>query len=149
MPIYRADFYLIAAVKDFDLDKSSKKILETFERIPEITNLKITKMTKDIEEFGRIRVEEWYEITGSLKIPEGSKAFLVLCKERDPNEDYNFFIRIDRNITAKDYDAAQQKAREWVDKTLAQPLREAFHVEQIEIKSPVELSSVKPRRRRE
>lgn len=147
MPAYRADFYLIAEVKNFQLDESSRKIFDVLKRIPEIENLKMTKMTKDVEELGRIKVEEWYEMTGGLKIPEGFKAFWVLCKDKDAEESYNLFIRIDRNVAAENYNEAQAKAKEWIEKTFAQPLKENFEVERFEIKSPTELSSVKPQQR--
>ncbi len=142
MPMYRADFYLSAKVKDFQLDESSRKIFGLLKKIPGVENLKMTKMTKDVEELGRIRVEEWYEMTGGLKVAEGAKAFWVFCKDEDAKEPYNFFMRVDRNITDENYDAAQLKAKQWVEKVFAQPLKEAFEVEKVEVKSSVELSSV-------
>ena len=140
VPVYRADFYLSARVKKFQLDESSKRIFEMLKKIPEIENLKMTKMTKNIEELGRIRIEEWYEIIGGLKVPEGAKAFWVLSKETDDKEPYNFFMRVDRYVAAESYDVAQLKAKRWVEKTLAQPIKETFEVEMIEIKSPTELN---------
>jgi len=142
MSIYRADFYLTVKIKDFDLDESSRKIFELLKKIPEVENLKMTKMTKDVEKLGRIKVEEWYEMTGGLKVPEGAKAFWVLCKKEDAKEPYTFFVRVDRNISAENYDVAQVKAKQWVEKVLVQPLREAFKVEKVEVKSSTELSSV-------
>lgn len=138
---------MILRVKNFQLDESSERIFETLKKIPETENLKMIKMIKDVEEHGRIRIDEWYEIIGGLKIPNASKAFWVFSKDTDVKEPYNFFMRVDIQTTAENYDTARVKVKNWVEKTFAQPLKEVFEIENLEIQTPTELSSFITRRR--
>ncbi len=102
----------------------------------------MTKVRKDKETHGKITIEEWYEITGSIDVPEGGKAFWVLSKESSDKEPYNFFMRLDRNITAENYENAQKKVLEWADTKLINPIEKDFSVEEKVICSPAELSSI-------
>jgi len=107
----------------------------------------MTKVRKDKEEHGKITIKEWYEITGSLDVPEGGKAFWVLSKESSEKEPYNFFMRIDRNITAENYENAQKKVLGWAQNTLIEPIDNEFSVEEKEITSPIELSNISKKMR--
>jgi hypothetical protein len=98
------------------------------------------KVRLDKELHGRMIIEEWYEITGSIDVPEGGKSFWVLSKEISQDEPYNFFMRIDRNIEAEDYDGAQKKAAEWVYKSIIEPIQEDLLVDSIKLESPTELT---------
>jgi hypothetical protein len=100
----------------------------------------MTKVRLDKELHGRMVIEEWYEITGSIDVPEGSKSFWVLSKEISQDEPYNFFIRLDRNIEAEDYDGAQKKAAEWVYESIIEPIQEELLVDSIELEPPTELT---------
>jgi hypothetical protein len=80
------------------------------------------------EEQGKIKIEQWYEITGALNVPEGGKSFWVISKPSTKNEPYNFFMRVDRNIEAKDYETAQNKTTEWINHVLMEPLSTTFSV---------------------
>jgi hypothetical protein len=81
------------------------------------------------EEQGKIRIEQWYEITGALNVPEGGKSFWVISKPSTENEPYNFFMRIDRNIEAEDYETAQNKTSEWLNKVLMEPISTTFSIQ--------------------
>ena len=102
----------------------------------------MTKVRKDKETHGKITIEEWYEITGSIDVPEGGKAFWVLSKESTDKEPYNFFMRLDRNITAENYEDAQKRVLDWADTELINPIDKDFSVEEKVICSPVELSNI-------
>ena len=102
----------------------------------------MTKVRKDKETHGKITIEEWYEITGSIDVPEGGKAFWVLSKESSDKEPFNFFMRLDRNISAVDYEDAQKKVLVWADTELINQIDKDFSVEEKEICSPVELSNI-------
>ena len=102
----------------------------------------MTKVRKDKEAHGKITIEEWYEITGSIDVPEGGKAFWVLSKESSDKEPYNFFMRLDRNISAETYEDAQKKVMVWADTELINPIDKDFSVAEKVICSPVELSSI-------
>lgn len=130
MPAFRADLYLTAVVRKFDIDEHSKSLFEMLKKIPELDNLSITKMSRE--------GEDWYDIIGGIKVPEGARAFEALCKEIDIEEPYNFFMRIDRNIAAESYDEAQLKAKEWVERAIARPLTDAFQIVWVRIEGPPE-----------
>lgn len=142
MSVFRSDFFLTARVVNFDLDRDSKKVFDTLKTVRQLDNLATTKVTKREEKMGRMEIDEWYEISGSLKIPEGFKAFWVVCKRETPKEPFNIFVRIDRNISAQSYHEAQQKTKKWIDEQLAGPLRRVLKVEELQVRSPSELSSV-------
>jgi len=142
MSVFRTDFALKARVMNFDLDGDSKKVFDILKTVSYLDNLGITKATKREEKMGRMEIDEWYEISGSLKIPEGFKAFWVVCKRETPKEPFNVFMRIDRNASAENYDEAQEKTRRWVEEQLAEPLRKSLRIEELHVKTPSELSSV-------
>lgn len=141
--VFRADFYLTARIPSFDLDRDSRTVFDTLKKVPQLDNLATTKVTKREEKMGRMEIDEWYEISGSLKIPEGFKSFWVVCKRETPKEPFNIFMRIDRNAGAESYEEAQGKTRKWVEEQLGGPLRRALKVEELQVKSPSELSSVR------
>lgn len=141
--VFRADFYLTARIPNFDLDKDSGTVFGALKTIAYLDNLAMTKVTKREEKMGRMEIDEWYEISGSLKIPEGFKAFWVVCKRETPKEPFNIFMRVDRNASAESYDEAQEKTRKWVEEQLGEPLRRGLMVEELHVKSPSELSSVR------
>jgi hypothetical protein len=102
----------------------------------------MTKVRIDSEEQGKIRVEEWYEITGSLNVPEGGKSFWVISKPSTEREPYNFFMRIDRNIEANDYEDAQKKATDWLNRIIVKPLDAAFSITAKSATLPEEISQL-------
>ncbi|MHA2039750.1 MAG: hypothetical protein ACW98X_25320 [Promethearchaeota archaeon] len=140
MSIFRADLYLRIQVKNFDLLNSSEKLHSILNNSSSLRNIQMTKVRLDKELHGRMVIEEWYEITGSIDVPEGSKSFWVLSKEISQDEPYNFFIRLDRNIEAEDYDGAQKKAAEWVYESIIEPIQEELLVDSIELEPPTELT---------
>ncbi|MFX1564250.1 MAG: hypothetical protein ACFFDP_13185, partial [Promethearchaeota archaeon] len=97
-------------------------------------------VTRDREIQGKIKIEEWFEITGAIDVTEGGKAFWALCKETSNEEPFNFFIRLDRNITAPNYETAQELAVDWVNQTIIQPLKALFSIKEIGISPPTKLS---------
>jgi hypothetical protein len=139
MSIFRADLYLQIKLKDFNLLNSSEKLFAILKEVSYLRNIQMTKVRQDKEEQGKVVINERYEITGSIDVPEGSKSFWALSKEFSQNEPYNVFMRIDRNIEAKDYDMAQKKAFDWISKTLVGPIKEILNVESIEVDSPTML----------
>jgi hypothetical protein len=102
----------------------------------------MTKARLDREEQGKIRIEEWYELTGSINVPEGGKSFWAISKESTEHEPFNFFMRIDRNTEAENYDAALIKASNWVLQTIVQPIESRLKLKTKTISSPVELSKI-------
>ena len=102
----------------------------------------MTKVKKDREEQGKITIEEWYEVTGSINVPEGGKSFWVLSKGISENEPYNFFMRIDRNIKAEDHEDAQTKVSEWAREMLLTPIEKEFNIEEMKVNSPTEFSVI-------
>lgn len=147
MSIFRADLYVKIKIVDYDLTNSSKKLFEYLNSSSALKNVQMTKVKKDREEQGKITIEEWYEITGSIDIPEGGKSFWVLSKNITEKEPYNFFMRIDRNIQAKDYEDAQTKASEWAKQILITPIENGFDVEELIFSSPVDFSEISNRLR--
>lgn len=141
MEIFRADLYVKFRVQGFDLVKSSQQAFQILNKVSDIQNLKMTKVKRDREEQGKIKIEEWYEMTGSIAVTEGGKAFWVLCKPISSIEPYNFFMRLDRNITASDYDSAQSLAVDWVKHKIIQPFEAVFKIEGMIITSPSDLST--------
>ena len=130
MPVYRADLYVTAMIQDFAIEAHSNELFTMLRAIPELANLSMTKQHR-----GNV---DWYDIIGSINVPERARAFEALCKESSPREAYNLFIRIDRNITADSYEAAQLHARAWVQRVIAQPLMETFHTTWVRIERPLE-----------
>jgi hypothetical protein len=140
MPIFRTDLYITIRLSDFDLDKSSETLFQVLKNVSDLQNVNMTKVRHDKEEQGKIRIEEWYEITGSISVPEGGKSFWALSKESSEREPYNFFIRVDRNTDAGDYEKAHKKASEWVLSKFIQPLEARLNFEEQRISSPDKLS---------
>jgi len=144
---FRADLFAKIKVLNYDLKNSSETLYNILSNSSTLTNVHMTKVRKDKEEHGKITIKEWYEITGSLDVPEGGKAFWVLSKESSEKEPYNFFMRIDRNITAENYENAQKKVLGWAQNTLIEPIDNEFSVEEKEITSPIELSNISKKMR--
>ena len=130
MPVYRADLYVTAMIQDFAIEAHSHKLFTMLKTIPELANLSMTKQHR-----GNV---DWYDIIGSINVPERARAFEALCKESTPREAYNVFIRLDRNITADSYEEAQLRAQAWVQRAIAQPLMEIFHTTWVKTESPLE-----------
>lgn len=142
MPLFRTDRYIKITIANFLLEKSSEILLQILQNISDLRNVQMTKVRIDQETQGKIKIEEWYEITGALNIPEGGKSFWVISKPSTTNEPYNFFMRVDRNSEAEDYETAQQTTSEWVNQTLMKPLESAFSIQEKQINSPEEISQV-------
>lgn len=142
LPVFRADLYVKIKISGFDLSTSSEELYNILKQSEALSNLQMTKVKQDREEQGKIKIEEWYEMTGSINVPEGGKAFWVLCKSSSDDEPYNFFMRFDRNITAPDYDQAQQKAQKWITKMIIERIQPAFKIEESSIDSPDKLSNL-------
>jgi hypothetical protein len=140
MPIFRADLYLRIKTNKFDLKDSSENLFKILETISFLRNVQITKVRKDEELHGRMVIKEWYEITGSIDVVEGSKSFWVLSKEFTQDEPYNFFMRLDRNIEAENYEIAQNKAQDWVSKNIIDLIKTQMSIENIELDSPIKFS---------
>ena len=140
--MFRADLFAKFKVLNYDLKDSSEKLYNILNKSSTLSNVRMTKVRKDKETHGKVTVEEWYEITGSINVPEGGKAFWVLSKESSDKEPYNFIMRLDRNITAENYENAQKKVLEWADTKLIKPIEKDFSVEEKVICSPAELSSI-------
>jgi len=140
--IFRADLFAKIKILNYDFKNSSEKLFSILGGSSTLSNVHMTKVRKDKETHGKITIEEWYEITGSIDVPEGGKAFWVLSKESTDKEPYNFFMRLDRNITAENYEDAQKKVLVWADTKLINPIDKDFSVEEKVICSPVELSSI-------
>ena len=142
LSMFRADLFAKFKVLNYDLKDSSEKLYNILNKSSTLSNVRMTKVRKDKETHGKVTVEEWYEITGSINVPEGGKAFWVLSKESSDKEPYNFIMRLDRNITAENYENAQKKVLEWADTKLINPIEKDFSVEEKVICSPAELSSI-------
>lgn len=142
MPLFRTDHYIKITIANFQLQKTSEALLQILQKVSDLRNVQMTKVRIDREEQGKIKIEEWYEITGSLNVPEGGKSFWVISKPSSDVEPFNFFIRVDRNIDAEDYKSAQNKASEWVNRTLILPLEAKFTIQEKIIKVPEEISKL-------
>lgn len=140
MSVFRADLFVTVKVNGFDLHKSSQQLFQLFSKNNDFRNLQMTLVTREREISGKARIEAWYEMTGALAVPEGGKAFWILSKEQSPEEPYNFFMRLDRNILAHDYLVAQKQASEWIDQSVVTPLHSHFTIEEVKISSPDKLS---------
>ena len=140
MPVFRTDLYISLRVSAFDLTQSSEGLFEVLKSVSTLRNVKMTKARHDREEQGKIRIEEWFEITGSIDVPEGGQSFWALSKETSKKESYNFFIRIDRNTEAEDYESARKRAYDWVLNDFIQPLEARFRFEEKHITTPEQLS---------
>jgi hypothetical protein len=142
MPVFRTDRYVKITISDFTLTKSSEMLLQVLQKVTDLRNVQMTKVRTDREEQGKIRVEEWYEITGSLDVPEGGKSFWVITKPSTEREPYNFFMRVDRNIEANDYEDAQNKATDWLNRTIIKPIDAAFSITAKRATLPEEISQL-------
>ena len=142
MPLFRTDRYVKVTVANFKLQKSSEDLLAILQKISDLRNVQMTKMRIDREVQGIIKIEEWYEITGAFNVPEGGKSFWVISKSSTEIEPYNFFIRVDRNIEAEDYESAQQKTSDWINRTLMKPLERGFSISNLSISLPEQLSQL-------
>lgn len=142
MPVFRTDLYVTIRVSTYNLDESSEALYQVLKNISDLQNVNMTKVRQDREEQGKIRIEEWYEISGSINVPEGGKSFWALSKESTAREPYHFFIRIDRNTDASSYEIAQSEASAWVQKTFIQPLEAKLGIEETNISSPDQLSKI-------
>lgn len=140
MAVFRTDLYVRVKLSKFALQNSSQRLLEVLRGVPDLRNLQMTRVTWDTEAQGKVRIEEWYEMSGAIAVPEGGKAFWVLCKNSSAKEPYNLFMRLDRNITASDQGSAQRLANEWIEQVIVKPLRGALPVQEVKIESPAELS---------
>jgi hypothetical protein len=141
MPIFRTDRYVKITVANFNLQKSSETLLSILHKISDLRNVQMTKVRSDREVQGRIKIEEWYEITGSLNVPEGGKSFWVISKPSTESEPFNFFMRVDRNIEAEDYESAQNKTSDWLNSSLMKPLAAGFSIQLKSVNVPEEMSS--------
>ena len=128
----------VAAMRAFNRELAS--VIGLLQAIPDLQNLQMTKVTADKELQGKVKIEEWYEMTGSIAVPEGGKAFWVLSKPFTDQEPYHFFLRLDRNISASDYDNAIKLATVWVKEKFLQPIEAIFSVEKMSVSSPEEIS---------
>ena len=137
--MFRADLFITIRVANFHLMNSSEKLYNILNYSSVLQNVQMTIVRQNKEVHGRTVIKEWYEITGSLNIPERGNSFWVLSKDTSQEEPYNFFIRIDRNIIAENYDKAQNSASDWVKDTLVEPIKRDFSIENLEINSPVKL----------
>ncbi|MDO8056624.1 MAG: hypothetical protein Q6361_07160 [Candidatus Hermodarchaeota archaeon] len=142
MPIFRTDLYITIRVSDYNLDESSEVLFQVLKNVSDLRNVNMAKVRKDREEQGKIRIEEWDEITGSINVPEGGKSFWALSKESSEREPYNFFIRIDRNTDANNYEIAQSEASDWVQEVFIQPLEAKLGLEEKHISPPDQLSKI-------
>ncbi len=142
MPIFRTDLYVKITIADYNLKKSSEVLFQSLQNISDLRNVQMTKVRIDREKQGKIKIEEWYEITGSINVPEGGKSFWIISKESSENEPYNFFMRIDRNTEDKDYETAQRKATDWVIQEIIQPLESGLAIQEKSISSPIKLSKI-------
>ena len=142
MPLYRTDLYITIRISDYDLDKSSDVLFDVLKNVSDLRNVKMTKVRNDREEQGKIRIEEWYEITGSINVPEGGKSFWALSKEPSESEPYHFFVRVDRNTDASNFESARSEASDWIEKTLIIPLESKLNFEEKHILSPESLSKI-------
>jgi hypothetical protein len=140
MAVFRTDLYVRIKLSKFNLKESSQQLLDLLKGVPDLRNLQMTPVTWDTEAQGKVRIEEWYEMSGAIAVPEGGKAFWVLSKDSSTQEPYNIFMRLDRNITAPDFDSAQRQATEWVEQVIVKPLRGGLPLQEVKISSPAELS---------
>jgi len=142
MPLFRTDRYIKISIDDFNLQKSSEALLQILQKVSDLRNVQMTKVRIDREEQGKIKIEEWYEITGALNVPEGGKSFWVISKPITEREPYNFFMRVDRNIEAQNFESAQNRTSEWVTQTLLKPLTAGFSIRVKSVNLPEEISSL-------
>jgi hypothetical protein len=145
MSVFRADLYVTAKINGFDLHKSSQQLIQLLRKSSSLKNLQMTLVTRERVKLGKTRIEEWYEMTGALDVKEGGKAFWILSKEQSTEEPYNFFIRVDRNITATTYPVAQELASQWILESIIKPLQGQFDVEGFKISAPDKLSKFRGR----
>ncbi len=142
MPLFRTDRYVKITIADFDLVKSSEALLQILQQVSDLRNVQMTKVRINREEQGKIKVEEWYELTGSLNVPEGGKSFWAISKPSTKKEPYHFFMRIDRNVEAEDVENAQNITSNWVKQLFIEPIESSFSIEEKTISSPQDLSKI-------
>jgi hypothetical protein len=142
MERFRTDYYVQIKIRDYDLERSSEQCLQILRKVKDLQNVKMTRVTQDIEIQGKIKIQQWYEMTGAIAVEEGAKAFWVLSKEQTNDEPYNFFMRLDRIITASDYETAIKLSLEWAKTTIIAPLRSVFTFEEVSISPPTDLSKI-------
>ncbi len=145
MSLFRTDRYIQITVADFNLQKSSETLLQILQKVSDLRNVQMTRVRIDREEQGKIKIEEWYELSGALSVPEGGKSFWVISKPSTESEPYNFFMRVDRNIEAEDYESAQNKTSDWVNQSLIKPLESGFSIQAKSINLPEEISNLAKR----
>ncbi len=145
MPLFRTDRYIKITIADFNLQKSSENLLQLLKKVSDLRNVQMTKVRIDHEEQGKIKIEEWFEITGALNVSEGGKSFWVISKPSTESEPYNFFMRVDRNIEAEDYESAQNKTSAWVNQSIIKPLDSKFSIQMKSISLPEEISNLAKR----
>jgi hypothetical protein len=132
MPIFRMDFYVQASlVKDVQMENDSKKMLEALKNVAVLRNVKMTK----VQSAGKT----WIEYEGNIDIPQGSKAFLAILKQKEDSDPYNIFLRIDINKEADTREKAERETKAWVEETIAEPLRRTMNVAEIRIGTPLEM----------
>jgi hypothetical protein len=117
-------------------------LLKCLKNSSALQNVQMTRVRKDVEEQGKITIEEWYEVSGSINVPEGGKSFWVLSKEITEKEPFNFFMRVDRNIKADDQDSARANALIWLKQDLIKPLENGLILEEMTISSPENISEI-------
>jgi hypothetical protein len=142
LSIFRTDFYAKIKVANFNLTSSSEMLLKSLKESSALQNVQMTRVRKDVEEQGKITIEEWYEVSGSINVPEGGKSFWVLSKEITEKEPFNFFMRVDRNIKADDQDSARANALIWLKQALIKPLENGLILEEMTISSPENISEI-------
>jgi hypothetical protein len=132
LPLFRMDFYLQATLdRRVRLDEDSKKLLEALNGIPVLKNVKMSGAESSDD--------RWFEFEGSIDIPQGSKAFFAMLKQRDPEDPYDIFLRIDVNRESNTREEAEKETREWIQKTFGEQLKKAMDVARIKIGTPLEI----------
>jgi hypothetical protein len=132
LPIFRIDYYVQASLdKEVRLGEDSKTLLEALSRIPVLKNVKMSEAESGDN--------TWFEFEGSIDIPEGSKAFLAMIKQVDPEDPYNVFLRIDINKESDTRENAERETRNWIENIFAIPLRRAMGFTKIKIGTPLEI----------
>ena len=58
MSIFRSDLYVTLKITDFNLEKSSKEFFQLLSKVADLRNLQMTKVTRDREIQGKIKIEE-------------------------------------------------------------------------------------------
>jgi hypothetical protein len=142
LAIFRIDFYMQAILdREVQFKEDSGKMLELLKSIAVLKGVKMTEVESSDK--------TWVEYEGSIDVPEGSKAFLALLKQKDEKDPYDIFLRIDVNKEAASREKAEQEAREWIKETFAKPLTTAMKVTNVYIGTPIEIIKNKKSKDRE